>query len=311
MTSDDPRAVYVRDEVLGPHAGARRLVLDEHMFDPGLRDGFLYSRCRLQVFAAPGLRTVAVATQTMQDGQSIINAAERYVEAVWKRVCPAEPQPPIWVQNLIEDSERLRPVLVRFTVTGPHTVTGPPRWGPGIVEEELARLVGARVDLTRGRQVPRELEPEPEVVLEPALVARLPRVDAEADRACRPGGISRARLLGRQLRPRRGGQDCCWYHGGDWHEVSAMALAGVRRAGADGLREQVEVAVRVTEQAEHAGWTGWRMQALRSLVLDPIQVHEDGSGHVNGRHRTQALQEAGVRRTVVGNLRYLRPRAGG
>jgi hypothetical protein len=46
------------------------------------------------------------------------------------------------------------------------------------------------------------------------------------------------------------------------------------------------------------------MDALRTLVLDPIQVED--RDFINGRHRTQALLEAGVRRSVVGRLRLQR-----
>lgn len=34
----------------------------------------------------------------------------------------------------------------------------------------------------------------------------------------------------RQALPRCGARDCCWYHGGDWYTVDAMALEILEQA---------------------------------------------------------------------------------
>ncbi len=64
------------------HAGPRTRSVDEHMFRVD-RSSF-----RLQLFTAPGLRPVAVATQTVGEGASLMNRAERFAEAIWQRHCP-------------------------------------------------------------------------------------------------------------------------------------------------------------------------------------------------------------------------------
>ena len=42
--------------------------------------------------------------------------------------------------------------------------------------------------------------------------------------------ISWWRRLARQMAPGRGARDYCWYHGGDWHRVSALAIQLAREA---------------------------------------------------------------------------------
>jgi hypothetical protein len=46
----------------------------------------------------------------------------------------------------------------------------------------------------------------------------------------------------------------------------------------------------------------WTLAAAKSLLCDPIQYTSYEDGHrfyVNGRHRSQAMLDAGVRRTLV------------
>ena len=51
-----------------------------------------------------------------------------------------------------------------------------------------------------------------------------------------------------------------------------------------------------------AGLDKETLEAARSLFLDPIQPESPGSDwpYINGRHRVQAMLDAGVRRTVIG-----------
>lgn len=282
-------------------AGRRRRVVDDHMFNPGLAQ-FPHARFRLQVFTAPGLRPVAVATQTAGEGPSLINGAEQYAQAAWRQTCPQELRPPIWVQRFLMDEAapgRYAAQWVELEVVD--GVVQPALRGCGVTEQELAELVGQSVDLGRGDRAEVERPVEPVMVLEPTPVVTLPRPDRDADRACRPAGISRRQVWIRQLRPRRGGTDCCWYHGGDWHEVSAAAIEALSQAHAAGVEDE-DLALEALRRAKRTGWDGWRWEALESLLIDPIQVDEEAPDrHVNGRHRTQAMLEAGVRRTVVGH----------
>ncbi|MFD5065758.1 hypothetical protein, partial [Streptomyces sp. NPDC058394] len=62
-------------------AAARWRTVDEHMFTvPGLPGTF-----RLQLFTAPGARSVAVVTQHVGEGMGLMNGAERFAAAVWER----------------------------------------------------------------------------------------------------------------------------------------------------------------------------------------------------------------------------------
>lgn len=117
---------------------------------------------------------------------------------------------------------------------GPYTVASP-RWS-SITDELLEELVGQPVDLSRGDgYVPREPEPVEELHYATAWVIRLPRPRPFRQSGCMPSGTPWWRRLGRQLVPRRTGRDCCWYHGGDWHEVSKRAIRLLRQAQRAGV----------------------------------------------------------------------------
>jgi hypothetical protein len=72
-------------------------------------------RCRVQIFTAPGVRPLIVATQKYdattlrehpedpQDGQSLSNAAEWLASDIWQRLLPDETEPPIWVRHYTGD----------------------------------------------------------------------------------------------------------------------------------------------------------------------------------------------------------------
>ncbi|GIF75640.1 hypothetical protein [Asanoa siamensis] len=294
-----PRAVQ---QLLTDQAGVRRRVVDDHMFAFN-RDGYPPATFRLQMFAAAGQRPVAIATQTMSEGASLINRAERYVEEVWRTHCADEPEPPIWIQHqLLSPDDHDTFQHVTFTVTGPYSVDSAPHWDAVLTGAELAELVGGPVDADRGAGfVPRTPDPEPRLRYATAIVAFLPRPDLDDDSSpCMRTGLGLRTRVSRQLRPHRAGRGCCWYHGGDWHEVSAAAIAMVAAAHRHGV-DVDDVAAYVLGQAAAQGLSGWKAEALESLFIEPMEPNPE-VGYVNGRHRAKAMIDAGVRRALV--IRY-------
>jgi hypothetical protein len=285
-------------------AGARSRLVDDHMFEIRHPNGRRRGSCRLQVFTAPELRAVAVATWVPGDGCSLPNCAERFASEAWRRHLPHDNRPPVWIQrqNLDPDHGDTYGVnVVTFETTGRFELTSP-SWIP-ITDEDLAELVGTQVDLDRGQGVEPPSEPISRVLYGTRWVVMLPRPTPFREPDCMPGaGSSLARRLGRQLVPRRAKRDCCWYHGGDWARVSRIAIRLVREASASDVPED-EIDTFVTARAQAEGVAGWELDALDSLV-DPtvgIFVEQDGARlvYVNGQHRAQAMLDAGVRRTLT------------
>ncbi|WP_230202877.1 hypothetical protein [Parafrankia discariae] len=221
------------DRASAPPAGRTRTT-DEHMFrvESPYR---VPATFRLQLFTAPNQRPVAVAIQVHGEGQSLTNGAERYAAAVWKQYFPTLVEPPIWIERQIPsayDNNIFQEV--NFTIVGPYLL-GSPEWR-NISAQELILLVGVDLDLDRGSGFvpPPELpEEKPRYVV--TWVARLPRPYPFRASACMPTGTPWWRRLGRQIVPRRGARDCCWYHGGDWHTVTAATIRLVRRAERAGV----------------------------------------------------------------------------
>uniref|UniRef100_UPI002F9173FB hypothetical protein n=1 Tax=Streptomyces cellulosae TaxID=1968 RepID=UPI002F9173FB len=277
----------------------RRRSVDEHMFSVLAPSGHS-STCRLQLFTADGVRPVAVVTQAAGEGMGLTNAVEAFAGAVWERYCPDEELPPVWVQRQLDaaGSARLTDFQrVRFAEARRYRPLGP-RWSR-ITPEQLEALVGMPVATDRGDgYVPRPEEPEPQLVFGEFAVVRLARPRPFREPACMPSGVGWRRWV-YQILPRREARSCCWYHGGDWHAVSEMALKVLKHA------QEQEVAAEDMEDfavahAAAAGAGRWQSEALATLfsVSDAIQP-ASGGGYVNGQHRAQALLEAGVRRTVV------------
>jgi hypothetical protein len=179
---------------------------------------------------------VAVATQTDQEGASLTNRAERYVEAVWQRHCPAEPEPPIFIAHQLLMGNDLGFCHCGFTATGLFAVASPPKWGPRLAEDELAQLVGGPVDPERGDGFAAAAPPvEPWMRFETAAVIGLPTPDLVGEPVCMPAVTPWLRRLGRQVVPRRRLRACCWYHGVDWAAVSEAAIAALATADAEPL----------------------------------------------------------------------------
>ncbi|GAA4031002.1 hypothetical protein [Streptomyces plumbiresistens] len=201
----------------------RRLSVDDHMFTaPGLP-----GTCRLQLFTAPGARPVAVATQIAgEEGMGLMNGVERFAGAVWERHCPAEDLPPVWVERQLWPEGPIQEAPFRRVVFAEADRYRPrgPKWSV-ITHEQLQDLVGVSVATDRGASyVPRAVEPEPQLVFEEFAVIRLARPHPFREPECMPAGVPWWRRWVRQVLPLRGARTCCWYHGGDWHTVNAMAL---------------------------------------------------------------------------------------
>lgn len=188
--------------------------------------------------------------------------------------------------------------LVSFTVTGPYTLRGP-RWRT-LPAGELAQLAGAEVDPGRGSgYVPRTEEPDPKLRYDVMLVVRLPRPEPFRAPECMPNGTPWWRRWARQIVPRHSGRECCWYHGGDWHQVSAAAIRLVDDAHRAGLADE-DIAASTDVLAALDNMPRWQRDALESLLSPAVGIAPDGYGqYINGQHRAQALLDTGVRRTVV------------
>lgn len=94
------------------------------------------------------------------------------------------------------------------------------------------------------------------------------------------------------------GRTCCWYHGGDWHYVSGVAVDLLEQARRRGVTED-DLVHDVLQHAADLELDTWQSDALQSLFLAPIEVD---SLWVNGQHRGQAMLDAGVRETVMSHL---------
>ncbi|MGW6202057.1 hypothetical protein ACWF9B_00150 [Streptomyces sp. NPDC055089] len=282
----------------------RRRTVDEHMFTAsGLPGTF-----RLQLFTAPGVRPVAVATQLMgEEGMSLMNGAERFSGAVWERYCPEEDLPPVWVERQLwpEDSPRETYLKrVSFAEATPYRPSRP-RWST-LTAEQLQSLIGTVAATDRGAgYVPRPEVPEPQLVFEKFAVVRLARPKPFREPACMPTGVPCWRRWVRQALPRRGARDCCWYHGGDWHTVNAMALEFLKQAQRRAV-DPYDMEGFAVAHATAAGATNWQTEALATLfsVGDAIQPDKEVR-YINGQHRSQAMLDSGVRHTVV--LRHIEP----
>ncbi|MEU4154228.1 hypothetical protein [Streptomyces sp. NPDC026659] len=114
-----------------------------------------------------------------------------------------------------------------------------------------------------------------------------------------PTGASRSRRLLRRILPTARTRTCCWYHGGNWHAVTRLAVTALDRARREVVPHD-ELADLVDRYAQAEGTSEWQRQALESLFRPAVAVQPDGEGgYINGQHRVQALMDAGVRRTVV------------
>lgn len=283
------------------YAAPRKQLVDEHMYRLQTADGRVSTVLRLQLFTADGQRPVVVGTQTLDEYPSLTNVAEDCATEIWRHFFPEQKTPPIWIQRSLTDSHPPHVAYVTFAADVEQRRLYDPEWHL-ITDDAIDRLVGQSVDRTRGTgYIPPEPEPEEQPRYETYWVAWLPRPRPFRAPQCMPTSTPWLRRVTRQLLPRRSGQGCCWYHGGDWHTVSRTAIRLVQRARAERVpaREIADYVER--EAAADAGLTLWEREALGTLVshADAIQPFESARGYVNGQHRAQAMLDAGVRRTIV------------
>jgi hypothetical protein len=280
-------------KLLATCAAARECVADEHMFTV-TRGGRLIGTFRLQLFTAPGVRPVAVATQTTRDGDRLARRSAEYAEAVWSRRLADDDQPPLWVELQLDDrADGFE--LVIFADAQPYQLGGPQRCR--VSYDDVARLVGGPVSRDRGDWYrPWPAAPQ---ACKLAWVGLLP-APVDVDRGCFTGAPPWWRRLGRQLIPRGRVMTCCYYHSVDWRRVSAAAIRIARQLRGAGDAHTS----RAYDLAAAAGLPRLEREALAELLAGSsgIRVDHDDQGrryYLNGRHRAAAMLDAGVRRTVV------------
>jgi hypothetical protein len=141
-------------------------------------------------------------------------------------------------------------------------------------------------------------------------VMRLPQIDppfAEDQRGrdgCMTLPITWRQRLIRRIFPRRGVQDCCYYHGQDFHAIADAVITAYRQVSRHTLDgEQADELI--FRFLRDTGLTKAE-QMTAMMLLDEtcgIQIwRPQGERHwtyANGRHRARALMDAGVRRIVV------------
>lgn len=289
-------------------SGPRERVVDEHNFTvPG---HLVPGTFRVQLFTSANLRPVAVATQNVGgEGSSLINSAEKYAEAVWRTFLPEHDRPPIWLQRqLLTSMKWFDYQLLGLEPHGEGSSLAS-EFGAALTFAEAENLVGCPIDPTRGERFAPIPEPAPREKLQYRLawVAAQPKTNPfRQEKDCMPSrGAWRRRLL-RQLAPRPV-LDCdCWYHEGDWHAVSRLAIRLHREARRAGVADR-DFEDWVLSHPAAEGLAEWQADALESLVSPAIGIDVTRSGYTNGNHRIRAMLDTGVRRTLVFSYRLLPP----
>jgi hypothetical protein len=157
-----------------------------------------------------------------------------------------------------------------------------------------------------GRSPVRGYPPDPEPSWQVAWTILLPRPQG-MNRGCIRAAPPWWRCLARQAVPRRAVRDCCYYHSIDWGTVSAAAIRVTRQARREGLAGQAFVD-RLAVLTQALGLPAEEEEALDDLLttysaIQPSRFRLRRS-YTNGRHRTTAMLDSGVRRTVVVRWRY-------
>jgi hypothetical protein len=298
MTADVPP----QHPALAAFAGARDRILDEHMYRPRPPYAGWQVTFRLQLFTAPGLRPVAIATQRPGegDGGSLTNTAERCAGAVWEQFFPQAVQPPIWIAHMILGGWR-ELSMVTFTADPAEHTLSCPEWDI-LSPADVDALVGRPVDLERGSGFqPPQVKPEPESAWRAYPVVLLPRPTPFRQVGCMAAGVPWWRRLGRQVVPRLKARGCCWYHGGNWHLVNRLAIRLTAQAQAAGVSFD-DTPSYVLRHPDVQSLTGWEAEALEALMVDTIRPYAPWprrEGYNNGNHRSQAMLDAGVRRVLI------------
>lgn len=300
----------VRD-LLTAHAAARERTADEHMFTARSWNGARLGTFRLQLFTAPGTRPVAVATQGPAEGGRLADGAGDYAAEVWRRHFPGSAEPPVWITLQLapcslEERRPQRFSLVTFRLWEPYAMSWPQRFP--MTDADVAALVGAPVGRDRGDGYqPWPTEPDPEPVWLVAWTILLPRPEG-MDRGCITAAPPWWRCLARQVIPSRTTRDCCYYHRVNWRQVSAAAVRVTRQARREGLGGEA-FGDRAAALAAAQGLPAQEEEALAELLAEYSAIQPGPrfrlrAGYTNGRHRTTAMLDVGVRRTVIVRWRY-------
>jgi hypothetical protein len=298
----------VRD-LLAAHAAARKRTVDEHIFTVSSWSGHRTGTFRLQLFTAPGTRSVAVATQLPGEGGSLANCAEEYAAEAWRQCLPDSAEPPVWITLQLHGPESAWPerfTLVTFRATAPYELSSP-QWHP-MTDADVAALTGTPVSRDRGEGYqPWPVEADPEPVWRVAWTILLPRPEG-MNRGCIRTAPPWWRCLAYQLIPRRTVRDCCYYHRVNWRQVSAAAVRVTRQARREGLAGEA-FGDRVAALTAAQGLSVQEDEALADLLADHSAIQPGPrfrlrAGYTNGRHRTAAMLGSGVRRTVIVRWRY-------
>jgi hypothetical protein len=288
------------DALLRRLAAPRRRVVDDHNF-VGIDHSITPGTFRLQLFTAPGNRSVAVATQAASDGPSLTNLAETYAAVVWQRHCPEESEPPVWIEHYSDMAMRSDYELVTFAVDGPFQLSKP-GW-THLSAAQLTDLVGDKVDPGRGENyIPTPEPPQDELRYEIVAVSDLPPTRPYRTRCMAAKDTMWHRLAALCCRWTRGrAPGCCWYHAQDWHAVSEHAIRLVEQARRDGLADR-DLADSLGDRVAEGNVPEKHRAALRTL-LSPARAIDASLGpdgaYTNGNHRSRALRDAGVQRTVM------------
>ena len=296
-------------DLMAAHAAARQRTADEHMFTVSSWNGQRMGTFRLQLFTAPGARAVAVATQFPGEGGSLANCAEEYAAEAWRQYLPESAEPPVWITLQLHSTGSTRPerfTLVTFQAAVPHELSSP-QWHP-MTDADVAALIGVSVSRDRGEGYrPWPVETDPEPVWRVAWTILLPRPEG-MNRGCVRAAPPWWRCLARQVIPRRVVRDCCYYHRVDWRQVSAAAVRVTRQARREKLAGEA-FGDRVAELAVAQRLPALEEDALAHLLTDHSAIQPGPrfrlrAGYTNGRHRTAAMLDNGVRRTVIVRWRY-------
>jgi hypothetical protein len=157
------------------------------------------------------------------------------------------------------------------------------------------------------------LKPEPNNIYEETRhrlrwLVTMPPIDPPIDRPCMAAPMAMPTRLALQVTGRTVIRDCCRHHTMDWRKVSATAVTLARRLRREHIRDRggelFDRAIDLTH-ALSKELSEDQQGAVLSLLCpgDGIMVGRMGGhrelSYQNGRHRTYAMLEAGVRRTVV------------
>lgn len=141
----------------------------------------------------------------------------------------------------------------------------------------------------------------------------MPPIDPPIARDCMATSMTMPTRLAHQVTGHSVIRDCCWHHGVDWHQMSAMAVTLARRLRREHITDEDDRLTRANDLT--CALSEDQRGAVLSLLSpdDGITVHHEAGdrrrlSYQNGRKRTHAMLEAGVRRTVVVRWVDVRPR---